>query len=149
MPHLRLPRDRQRGRLYAWEERVVAPGDRTVVARTAAQGLVNAIWAEWGLRYPPLVEPLPLQATATAASANRLSIFLPEQTASWCLLHELAHAMTSTEDGHSDGHGPVFLGVYVQLLARYMRLDAADLLISLQQAGLRVTPDARPVFLDP
>jgi hypothetical protein len=30
-----------------------------------------------------------------------------------------------------------------------MRLDAADLLISLQQAGLRVTPDARPIFLDP
>ena len=53
MPHLRLPRDRQRGRLYAWEERVVAPGDRTVVARTAAQGLVKAIWAEWGLCYTP------------------------------------------------------------------------------------------------
>ena len=88
---------------------MVAPRDRTVVARAGAQGVVSAIWAEWGLRYPPLVEPLPLQATATAASANRLSIFLPEQTASWCLLHELAHAMTSTEDGHSDGHGPVFL----------------------------------------
>jgi hypothetical protein len=110
--------------------------------------MVDAIWAELGLRYPPLVEPLPLQATATAASANRLSIFLPEQTASWCLLHELAHAMTSTEDGYSDGHGPVFLGVYVQLLARYMRLDVADLLRSLQDVGLSVDPTARPVFLD-
>jgi len=34
----------------------------------------------------------------------------------WCLLHELAHAMTSHVDGRSDGHGPLFMGVYVNLL---------------------------------
>jgi hypothetical protein len=142
-------RDTQRGRVYEWENRVVAPHDPTFVGRAAAQGLVNAIWAEWGLRYPPLVEPLPRQATATLASANRLSILLRERTESWCLLHELAHAMTSTDDGRSDGHGPDFLGIYVQLLVRYLRLDASQLLASLRQAGLRVTAEARPVFLDP
>jgi hypothetical protein len=31
---------------------------------------------------------------------------------SWCLLHEIAHAMSSTYDGLSDGHGPVFVGLY-------------------------------------
>jgi hypothetical protein len=142
-------RDAQRGRVYAWENRVVAPRDTTFVGRAAAQGLVNAIWADWGLRHPPLVEPLPRQATATLASANRLSILLPERTESWCLLHELAHAMTSTDDGRSDGHGPDFLGIYVQLLVRYLRLDASQLLASLREAGLRVAAGARPVFLDP
>jgi hypothetical protein len=148
MPHLRQPRDSQRGQVYAWEDRTVAPRDRSVIARSAAQAMVDAIWAELGLRYPPRVEPLPRQATATIASANRLLVQLPEQTPSFCLLHELAHALSTTQDGQSDGHGPVFLGLYVQLLVRYLRLDRAALLDSLRDAGLRVSPEARPVFLD-
>jgi len=32
--------------------------------------------------------------------------------------------MTTTLDGHSEGHGPAFVGIYVQLLARYLRLDS-------------------------
>ena len=112
------------------------------------QAMVNAIWADLGLRYPPAVEPLPRQATATTACADRLSLFLPERTPSWCLLHELAHAMTTTADGHSEGHGPAFVGVYVQLLSRYLRLDAAELRRSLQHAGIAVAWNARPVFVD-
>ena len=127
----------------------MAPRDGTLVERGAAQAMMDAIWADLGLRYPPRVERLPAQATATIASANRLCIFLPEQTPSFCVLHELAHAMTSTEDGRSDGHGPVFVGIYLQLLVRYMRLDAAELLESLREAGLRVAPEAQPVFVDP
>ena len=111
--------------------------------------MVDAIWSDMGLRYPPAVEPLPRQATATLASANRLSVRLPELTPSWCLLHELAHAMSTTAEGRSDGHGAVFMGVYVRLLARYLRLDRADLIHSAQAAGIAVAADARPVFLDP
>jgi hypothetical protein len=110
--------------------------------------MVNAIWADLQLHYPPAVEPLPRQATATIASADRLSLLLPVRTPSWCLLHELAHAMTTTADGHSDGHGPVFMGVYVQLLSRYLRLDTAELRRSLQDAAIAVAWDARPVFVD-
>ena len=111
--------------------------------------MVDAIWAELGLRHPPLVEPLPRQARATVARANRLSLHLPERTPSWCLLHELAHAMSSSAEGHSDGHGPVFMGLYVQLLVRYLRLDRAVLEASLRRAGIDLEPAARPVFLDP
>jgi hypothetical protein len=148
MPHLRRPRDSQRGQVYAWEDRTVVPGDRSVIARSAAQAMVDAISAELGLRHPPRVEPLPRQATATVASANRLLVQLPEQTPSFCLLHELSHALSTTQDGQSDGHGQIFLGLYVQLLVRYLRLDRAALLDSLRDAGLRVSPEARPVFLD-
>ncbi len=102
-----------------------------------------------GLRYPPAVEPLPSQATATLARANRLRVLLPPRAPSWCLLHELAHAMTSTADGRSDGHGPAFMGVYVRLLARYLRLDPAGLIRSAAEAGIAVAADARPVFVDP
>jgi hypothetical protein len=110
--------------------------------------MVAAIWAEMGLRYPPAVACLPRNARATLASANRLCLFLPEQIPSWCLLHEMAHAMSSTQDGNSDGHGPIFVGLYVQLLARYLRLDASTLLASLRCARIAVQPDARPIFLD-
>jgi hypothetical protein len=114
----------------------------------AAGAMVAAIWSEMGLRYPPAVERLPGHARVTIASANRLSLFLPEATPSWCLLHELAHAMSSTQDGGSDGHGPIFVGLYVQLLARYLRLDAAALLASLHAANIAVHPQARPIFLN-
>jgi len=127
----------------------VAPGDPTFIPFACAQKMVDAIWADLGLLYPPAVEKLPRNATATMASANRLSLFLPEQTPSWCLLHELAHALTTTEDGQSDGHGALFMGLYVQLLQKYLRLDAAFLAASLLEAGIAVQIGAIPVFLDP
>jgi hypothetical protein len=125
----------------------VAPRDPTTIALPRAQGMVEAIWSDMSLHYPPTVERLPRRVTATLASASRLSIYLPEQTPSWCLLHEIAHAMTTAAEGHSDGHGPAFTGVYVKLLVRYLRLDEADLLSSLRQAGIRVAHDANPVFV--
>jgi hypothetical protein len=89
-------RDRQRSKVYAWEERFIASCDSSSIVFTQAQGMVDAIWAEMGLRFPPKVEPLPRQSRSTAADANRLSIRLADTSPSWWLLHELAHAMTST-----------------------------------------------------
>src|ERR1700688_1356819 len=100
-------RDHQRSKVYVWEEQFVAPRDPSSVVVAQAQGMVDAIWAEMGLRFPPKVERLPRQARSTVADATRLSIRLPKACPSWCLLHELAHAMTSTHDGEANGHGPV------------------------------------------
>jgi hypothetical protein len=135
--------------VYAWENRTVAPYDPTSLPFPAAQAVVNAIWSDMGLRYPPAVAPLSRQATATVARANRLSIQLADQTPSWCVLHELAHAMTSQADGRSDGHGPLFMGMYHQLIVRYLRLDSHILIDSLRDAGIEITCDAHPVFVDP
>ena len=142
-------RDWQRSRVYGWENRVIAPRDRSLVPFPAAQGMVNAIWLEMGLRYPPRVEHLPAQARTRVADADRLTLRLPRLIPSWCLLHEIAHAVSATHDGHTDGHGPVFMGLYVQLLGRYLRLDEAELLRSLEQAGLQVLAEARPAFVSP
>jgi hypothetical protein len=126
----------------------VAPCDPTILLFSSAQAVVDAIWSDMGLRYPPAIVPLSRRATATMASANRLSIWLADRTPSWCVLHELAHAMTSDADGRSDGHGPIFMGVYVRLIERYLRLDTRTLIDSLQDAGIEVTRDARPIFVD-
>jgi len=45
--------DRQRARVYAWENAVVAPTDTSIVPFASAQEMVDAISSEFGLRYPP------------------------------------------------------------------------------------------------
>jgi hypothetical protein len=141
-------RDRQRGKVYAWEESFIAPRDRSSIAFAQAQGMVDAIWAEMGLLFPPKVEPLPRQTRSTVADATRLSIRLADASPSWWLLHELAHAMTSTYDGRSDGHGAKFIGLYVQLLTRYLRIPSEPLLVSLRAAGIEMDMRAEPIFID-
>ncbi len=141
-------RDGQRARVYAWENRVIAPHDPSRVAFARAQGFVDAVWAESGLAWPPRVEALPRRTRVLMADATRLRIRLPPDILAWCLLHEIAHAMTSTAEGASDGHGPRFMGVYLGLLARYLRLSAPALAASARQDGIAVDLAATPVFLD-
>lgn len=143
------PRDHQRSRVYAWEDAFVAPRDPTLIPYARAQGMVDAIWAELGLRYPPLVEPLPRQSRRKVADSTRLEIRLPEQVSPWILLHEIAHSLTSTNDGSSDGHGPRFMGIYLGLLERYLRMNIAASAASALKAGIIVDLGAKPVFIDP
>ncbi len=145
---IRAARDGQRGRVYAWEDRAIAPHDPSVVPFAAAQGFVDAVWAESGLAYPPKVEKLPRATRVLMADASRLRIRLPPRISSWCLLHEIAHAMTSTAEGASDGHGPVFMGLYLTLVGRYLRLDPVALAASAAAEGIAVDLAARPVFVD-
>jgi hypothetical protein len=140
--------DKQRSRVYAWENATVAPLDNSQIPFASAQGMVDVIWQELGLRYPPRVEPLPVQARTRLADANRLAIRLPALTPSWCLLHELAHSLTTTMDGQSDGHGPIFVGNYVRLLRRYLRLSEAEILHDLAAAGIKIVINAQPSFID-
>jgi hypothetical protein len=134
-------------RLYAWENRVVAPLDRSVVPFERMQAIVDHVWAAEGLKWPPRVRPR--RATrATLATGSRLAIEAPASLPSWVLLHEVAHALTSTAEGAGDGHGPDFVGIYVRLLVRHGRLDLAMLEATLAEDGIRWNPDARPAFID-
>ena len=123
-------------RLYAWEDAVVGPRDRSRVPFAQLQALVDHVWAGEGLRFPPRIRPLPRQARRTVARAT------------WVLLHEIAHALTSTAEEESDGHGPAFTGMYLRLLERYARMDGAALAESLHRAGIAFESDPRPAFLD-
>lgn len=131
-------------RLYAWEDAVVAPRDRSRVPFAQLQALVDHVWAEEGLRWPPRVRPLPRQARRTVARATRTAIEAPAELPSWVLLHEVAHALGSDVEGNNDGHGPDFVGRYLRLLVRHARLDRGDLEASLRRAGIAWTPDAPP-----
>src|SRR3954469_2098877 len=71
-------RDPQRSRVYAWEEAVVAPRDRSAIPFEQAQLLVDGVWLAEQLFYPPRVEPLPRQARRTWATGSRTTIRLPQ-----------------------------------------------------------------------
>lgn len=128
--------DPEARRLYAWEDAVVAPRDRSLVPFARLQALVDHVWAAEGLRWPPRVRPLPKQARRTVARASRTAIEAPAELPSWVLLHEIAHALTSDVDGNNAGHGPDFIAAYLRLLERHARLDRALLEASLRDAGL-------------
>ncbi|MGX9963383.1 hypothetical protein ACVFYP_08660 [Roseomonas sp. F4] len=133
-------------RLYAWEDRVVAPLDRSVVPFAQMQALVDHVWAAEGLRWPPRLRPR--KATrAVIATGSRLAIEAPESLPSWVLLHEIAHALADAGDGDMAGHGPDFVGLYVGLLVRHARMDGAMLAASLAEAGIAWNPAARPALV--
>jgi hypothetical protein len=84
----------------------------------------------------------------TRRCANRLSIFLPLRTSGWCLLHEIAHAMSRTEDGRSDGHESVFMGLYAPPAGPLSEVRWSVAAGLAQGRGVRVTIDATPIFLE-
>jgi len=128
--------DPQARALYAWEDAIVAPRDRSLVPFARLQALVDHVWAGEGLRWPPRVRRLPKQARRTVARATRLAIEAPEELPSWVLLHEIAHALTSDIDGNAVGHGPAFVDTYLRLLERHARMDRVMLEASLAEAGI-------------
>lgn len=131
--------DRAARRLYAWEDAVIAPRDRSLVPFARLQALVDHVWAAEGRRWPPRVRPLPKQARRTVARASRTAIEAPPELPSWVLLHEIAHALTAEVDGSHAGHGPDFVATYVRLLVRHARLDPLLLEATLAEAGIAWT----------
>ncbi|MBR0652668.1 hypothetical protein GXW78_23625 [Roseomonas terrae] len=134
-------------RVYAWENRVVAPRDRSIVPFGQMQALVDHVWAAEGLAWPPRMRPRKA-SRGVLATGSRLAIEAPESLPSWVLLHEIAHAMTSTADGDGAGHGPDFVGVYVRLLVQHCRLDEELLSETLAADGIAWNRHARVAFVD-
>ncbi len=140
----RRPRDFQRARVYRWEAAHVLgqPGASEPLPLDACRALVDAVfrWAE---------RPDPATAAAGAwspprvtdgrgrrhACGSRQAIKLPRWARTRAIvLHECAHGLAA------DLHGPEFVAVYVDLLARFAGLDPTALRASTDAAGVAVAP---------
>lgn len=131
-------RDYQKSKVYAWEQAVVSPRAPTHVSFTNAQTFVNGIWLAEGLLYPPKVDLIPKQTRRHVADANRSIIRIPERgVPAWVLVHEIAHSMTSLSEGYSAKHGEDYLGTYMRLLDRYLKIPLPLLLYTAREAGLK------------
>ena len=139
--------DRQKQRVYDWENINIAPKDRIPVPFEQIKSIVDFVWASEGLDYPPQVVLIP-QQNKHAGDASRTTIRFKGATQTWIILHEMSHSLSSVCDGRSNQHGALFMGLYCQLLSKYLKMDFNQLIQSAKEFGLRVKPDAKPAFLE-
>ena len=139
--------DLQQSKVYKWEQDHIAPHDKGVVTFPNIASIVNYIWENEKLKYPPLVSPIPSRLAAVA-DANRTELRFRKSTNTWIILHELAHAMTTLCNDRSNYHGALFLGVYCNLVSKYMKVNKETLVSSVIKSGLEIEPNTIPVFVD-
>jgi hypothetical protein len=48
---------------------------------------------------------------------------------------------------HSDGHGSLFKGLYLQLIVRYLRVDTSALMRGIDEDRIKTDLKAQPVFV--
>lgn len=146
-------RDTQKSKVYAWESEKISPLDRSHVPFDQIQNIVNYVWSNEGLKYPPKVSEMPANARKVLATGERMNLRFPARgVATWVILHELAHSLNSSIDDidneDNDRHGPNFVGLYMQLLIKYLKLDQIMLLGTARMHKVKVNVLARPLFLD-
>jgi hypothetical protein len=138
--------DYQKSKVYQWEHNEIK--DRSKVAIADAQVIVNHVWKSEGLMYPPTVVPIHVNTTKASGKANRTTIYLQPVVSTSVILHEIAHSMTMTVDGDCMWHNGWWLGVYVKLLDKYLKMPLIVSLYTLKRDGIDVNINAYPVFLD-
>lgn len=139
-------RDYQKSRVYRWEDTHMPNGG--MIDFPNVQPIVNHIWTDTGLEYPPIVELLDVRSTRLEGSATRMQIKLRGRVSMKTILHEMAHSMTSNMYGESNGHGSLFVGMYSKLLQKYLNVDLFHILTTCAVEGVDIDITARPVFLD-
>ena len=139
-------RDYQASRVYRWERNHLPSGPDVRIEH--AQALVDHIWENEGLKYPPRVEPIAANTTKYAGKANRFNIWLQPVVSTKTIIHEVAHSMTSDIYGNSAWHSSLFVGMYCRLLEKYMQVDRFHMLATLGMEGVDIDITASPIFLD-
>lgn len=139
-------RDFQKSKVYKWEDAIIKNKGRTL-RFDQLQGIVDGIWLMEGWLYPPKVRPISKRVKKHLALGSRGSLYFQETVDEWLLLHEVAHALAGTQD-ETDRHGPVFVGLYMKLLAKYLKIPELYLYTTAMAAGVQYNPNAKPMFLD-
>lgn len=141
-----MAREYQKSKVYDWEEANIPKGQSIKFAD--AQAYVNEVWAALGLKYPPIVHELPKQTRKWAGKGHRNGVWLPTTTNERVILHELAHSLTMTLHGFADaddtGHGPEFVGMYIQLVGKFMGLSTFALWFSAEKFGIEYEKFPKP-----
>lgn len=141
-------RDRQRSRVYKWEEMVVYQYSGPDIAFHNIKKMVDYVWEDMGLLYPPKVTQFQPNVKSKGADATREELRFHGQSNARQVLHEMAHAMTDDVEYYYEGHGPEFVGMVMQLYSKYLGIDLLLLEHTATQMGVMFNRGQRPVFLD-
>jgi hypothetical protein len=138
--------DPQKNKVYRWERQFVAPYDINHIKFSQISSIVGYIWGQEGLEYPPIVSLHP-RKNGRKSDGTRLELRFTLNSYTWIVIHELAHAMTTLCNDDSNQHGSLFMGMYCQLLNRYLYLDLTKLIESARNNGIVVKENVTPVFM--
>ena len=144
-------KDPQLDDVISWHYRELDKMDTSTAEFSQAQSLINYIWGNEGLEYPPRIVPIANNTINAVAHANRFTIAIRENIKTIDLLHELAHSMTMDFD-HTvpDGgfHGRDFVGMMMKLIGTYIRIPMSKLTESADRFGVHYNLNVKPVMLD-
>ena len=119
------------------------PKDQSSISYNNAQSVVDYVWNQLELQHPPKIYPLAKQNVHAEAKGSRCAIYIRENVATWVLLHEISHALTSNHE-YSDLHGADFVGMYFKLLERFLNIPGPYMLFTLKQSNININLAAKP-----
>ena len=126
-------RDYQKSKVYKWEQKIIAPFDNALMTMNEIRDFVDFVWANEGLQHPPKITAG--QKNKSGADGWRLEIRLPPHMRyRWIVIHELVHSFLEDGTGTGDGHGPMFVTKYINLLDKYMCIPKMMLWYTLKEA---------------
>lgn len=139
-------KDSQRSKVYHWEN-FFPEGKHIPYDYIKAE--VDKVWSGMGLLYPPLIKPVPKNATNFLADATRYTLRFPVDGISYrILLHEVAHAMVASIGEECHKHDKVFVGMYMTLMEKFMGFDPNMLHHSAELANVKFTKNEKPRIVD-
>lgn len=138
-------RDYQKSTVYKWERQNIKSG--AFIGFKNIQDYVNETWDKMGLKYPPIVKPLPNQVRKIGGDATRTVVRFPDTgTFEATILHELAHSMTATIDGPSHQHNEYFVGMVMVLYEKFLGVDPFFMWYTAQKDGIKFEKFMKPIM---
>lgn len=121
-------RDSQRSRVYAFEGAHIfrgTPASELLEPREAVE-LITKVWRRYGVGIPPQVNFLKGHGAGSASYYVINLKVLNGGLTKALVLHELAHSLSHLRDPRI-GHGPEFMGMFLDLLRLYTDCDVSEI----------------------
>lgn len=142
------PREYQQTKCYKWEHGLTLKNNPSFPLEKI-QEKVNEIWAAMGLIGPPEVQALPINTKWLGTGTRMVVKFRKNHpTTLDTILHELAHAMCGSINGAGHKHDEHFVGVYMELMIKFMDIDRFYLWFTADKAKLQYEKFAKPKIMD-
>lgn len=142
----RKPRDVYRGRVYDWERPYLDSASNHRLEFDECEKLIRRVWADY---YPGVTPPCVLKIRGYTSRGTDTFIKLAKDGLNeWTVLHELAHALNHRHSRRvlvkrGLPHGPEFIRLLINLVARYTRVPAGPIRRSARVVGLPVAPNSK------
>ncbi len=118
--------DVQQNAAYAWESRQIGTSlDQIDVTRSEAQGVVNAIFADYFPRSTPPTVRFSSEQSHGHASRDEITLGTEVRNLG-AVVHELAHSIVDQASVRDAGHGGAFTAMLLSLWERYFPIADVD-----------------------